>query len=717
MTPKTSRRLQNAALAVLIACGLWLLLSLLLVPDPGGKLLFARAQSLEARGLVQPALRQYMLLAEAHATSPYAAQALLHAGDLMVDLARAGDTPQFTEAVATYDKLATTYPQHILAGAALLRAADILTSDLRSPARARTIYNRVLQEYPNNREYAAEAMLRLGRVAQDERDGKTAQSWFQRVLQRYPAETQRSAEAQFRLGETYETLFSGKDHKLWARNAYDATIKNYPRSVWAGKAKERLGLMVWVETAPRERRVLIETKPLPDEGTEADSLLGAIRMVLAARGIVVNDTVLRGWGMEPFFAGYSQRNASLVVTPPFEVWENVAANTGLAYQLRNAKDAKDAVKLLQYELDDAHTALVYTGKWRLVAGYDSARNEVQLQSRGARYDTETAASLVAQWKQRSPLGSPFGLLSFHTPGEVTRLKNPLVTTDRAQEPAAPTPLAALGNHATAQPASTEKPLEPRLSPLAAPTFVYKLDALNERNAHRRAIRQAATWMRRPRDADGNLLNLAALHALEGAMKRLATKDAPPDESNEPLPPPTGQLPVRAQDNAALESTDTRNGSPPGGATGSTATPAPNGGEEAAPAATPSAPTAPSLVVPSPNAPATTPAIDKVQRARALLAWRGTPLQRWVAARRQAAAYLDMAAARLNQASLRRAADEFRNSVTALENAANVLPAGNALGTDGVLNERARRAFETAAREVGRARLAETRATNLMSSVQ
>jgi TolA-binding protein len=698
-------------LAVLLAGATWLLLSLLLVPDPGGKLLFARAQSLEARGLIQPALRQYTLLAEAHATSPYAAQALLRAGDLMVDLARAGDTPQFTAAVATFDRLATTYPQHLLAGAALLRAADILTNDLRSPAQAREIYNRVLEEYPNNREYAAEAMLRLGHVAQDERNGITAQSWFQRVLQRYPSETQRSAEAQFRLGQTYETLFTNKDHELWARNAYDATIKNYPSSVWASKAKERLGLMVWVDIAPRERRVLIETKPLPDEGTEADSLLGAIRMVLAARGVVVNDTVLRGWGMEPFFAGYSPRNQSLVVAPPFEAWENVVANAGLAYQQRNGKDAKDAARLLQYELDDAHATLVYTGKWRLVAGYDSARNEVQLQSRGAQYDTETAAELATQWKQRSPLGSPFGLLSFHTPGEVARLKAAPASIDRVQEPGAPAPPAEQGNGRKAQPANTPKPVEPRLSPLAAPTFVYKLEPLNERNAHRRAIRQAATWMKRPRDADGNLLNLAALHALSGAMQRLATREVQPSKPDAPLPPPTGQLPVRAQENNAFESGNTGDvtASPDG-----TATPIPAADGVSAPVTPPAVetPSAPPRV-PS----AATPGVDKVQRARALIGWRGAPLQRWVAARRQAAAYLDTAAVRLRQPSLRRAADEFRNAVTALENAANVLPAANALGTDGVLNERARRAFEMAAREIERARLAETRATDLMSSVQ
>jgi TolA-binding protein len=699
---------------VLLAGATWLLLSLLLVPDPGGKLLFARAQSLEARGLVQPALRQYLLLAEAHATSPHAAQALLRAGDLMVDLARAGDTPQFTEAVATYDKLATTYPQHLLAGTALLRAAEILIVDLRSPGKAREMYNRVLEEYPNNREYAAEAMLRLGRVAQDERDGKTAQSWYQRVLQRYPTETQRSAEAQFRLGETYETLLTSKDHKVWARNAYDATIKNYPSSVWAGKAKERLGLMVWVDIAPRERRVQLETKPLPDEGTEAGTLLGAIRMVLAARGVLVNDTVLRGWGMEPFFAGYSQRNQSLVVAPPFEAWENVAANTGLVYQLRNGKDAKDAVKLLQYELDDAHTTLIYTGKWRLVAGYDSARNEVQLQSRGARYDIVTAADLVTQWKQRSPLGSPFGLLAFHTPGEVARLKATPVTTDRAEQTASPTPTAVRGNgtnRSRVQAASTPEPLEPRLSPLAAPTFVYKLDALNERNTHRRAIRHASIWMKRPRDEDGNLLNLAALHALAGAMKRMAAAEPRPKKTDEPLPPPSGELPVRAQDAAVAD----------GAVTGEV--PAPPTDEAAAPASpvagvpTPVAPPAVAPVIPDPTPRAPTKGVDKVQRARALLGWRGAPLLRWVTARRQAAAYLDVAAARLNQPSLRRAADEFRNAITALENAAMALPLESALGKDGVLNENARRAFETAAREIERARSAETRATDLMSSVQ
>jgi hypothetical protein len=351
--------------------------------------------------------------------------------------------------------------------------------------------------------------------------------------------------------------------------------------------------------------------------------------------------------MEPFFAGYSPRNQSLVVAPPFEAWENVVANAGLAYQQRNGKDAKDAARLLQYELDDAHATLVYTGKWRLVAGYDSARNEVQLQSRGAQYDTETAAELATQWKQRSPLGSPFGLLSFHTPGEVARLKAAPASIDRVQEPGAPAPL----------------------------------------------------------------LNLAALHALSGAMQRLATREVQPSKPDAPLPPPTGQLPVRAQENNAFESGNTGDvtASPDG-----TATPIPAADGVSAPVTPPAVetPSAPPRV-PS----AATPGVDKVQRARALIGWRGAPLQRWVAARRQAAAYLDTAAVRLRQPSLRRAADEFRNAVTALENAANVLPAANALGTDGVLNERARRAFEMAAREIERARLAETRATDLMSSVQ
>jgi hypothetical protein len=40
-----------------------------------------------------------------------------------------------------------------------------------------------------------------------------------------------------------------------------------------------------------------------------------------------------------------------------------------------------------------------------------------------------------------------------------------------------------------------------------------------------------------------------------------------------------------------------------------------------------------------------------------------------------------------------------------------------LGSDGVLNERARRAFETAAREIERARQAEIRATDLMSGIR
>jgi hypothetical protein len=283
---------------------MWLLLSLLLVPDPGGKLLFARAQSLEARGLVQPAVRQYLLLAEAHATSPYAAQALLQAGDLMADLARAGDAPQFNEALATYEKLATTYPQHILAGTALLRAADILTAIcVHRPERAPSIteYSRSIPttaSMPPSRCCVWAVSRRTSAMAKRRKSGFSA--CCNAIRPKRSAAPKRSSV----WAKPTRRSSTPKNTKC-GRATLRRTIKNYPRSVWASKAKERLGLMVWVDTAPRERRVQIETRPLPDEGTEAGSLLNAMRMVLAARGVLVNDTVLRGWGMQPFFAGYA----------------------------------------------------------------------------------------------------------------------------------------------------------------------------------------------------------------------------------------------------------------------------------------------------------------------------------------------------------------------------------------------------------------------------
>jgi len=213
----------------------------MLAPDPRGELLFARAERLEAAGLARPALRQFHLLAQTHPQSSRAPEALSREAALWLGIARDGETTAFVEAVKAYRTVAKTYPGTQFAGQALLQIGKVSLDDLGDTDAARAAYDEALRGYVNNRAVAAEATLALGLVAQRDHDGKTAQTRFQQVLTKYKPESERCAQAQFGLGSIYETLFRNRD---WARNAYETALRSYPKTVWAGKAKERLSMML-----------------------------------------------------------------------------------------------------------------------------------------------------------------------------------------------------------------------------------------------------------------------------------------------------------------------------------------------------------------------------------------------------------------------------------------------------------------------------------------
>jgi outer membrane protein assembly factor BamD (BamD/ComL family) len=705
----SSRRFtwQTLVTGLLLAVGLFVLLRLLLIPDPAGALLYARAQRLEEAGMARQALRQYRLLNSTHPESPYAARALQRQADILLTLARGGETVHFQEAIATYRQLANTYPQSPLAGEALLAVGAIATGDLKDPSIARKAYQQVLDSYPNNHEYASEATLRLGRVAMLEGKGPDARKWLQKVLQLYSQSTERAAEAQYRLGETYETLFKNKEHQEWARNAYETTIKSYPNSVWAGNAKERLGMLFYQETAPRDRRVRIEVAPLPDDELADGSMFAVLRPVLAARGIEAGETMLRGLGLEPFYAGFDPLNPARVVRAPFDRFKTAVANAGLLYDIEDGGDAKAALATLQKELDAAHLSAVFTGRWQLAVGYDSLRHQVLLQDGGARFDSMGAGKFAQQWQSKPPQGDSFTLLSFYTPGEDPKLKEkpplePVATpgSPAASQTAANTAPATIG-FAPVRPADpTPKPRE-MVSPLTIPAFVWTLQPLPEREVHRRTLRRAVERMRLTRTGN-TLLNIEALRALSQRMVRLANQGRKPSVAPsipglergvnaEPF-----DLPARADnrvdaDPAAVE---------PGVAPVATPTTAP-------PVASP----APPLVAP------VVPPVRVLARVRALLGWRNEPLRHWLNARRDAAAYLDVAASRLKEPRLRQAADRFRESVSALENAAALLPPANALSDGGAyLSDASRAGLINAARSIERARAAEARAVSIMNDV-
>jgi tetratricopeptide (TPR) repeat protein len=203
--------------------------------------------------------------------------------------------------------------------------------------------------------------------------------------------------------------------------------------------------------------------------------------------------------------------------------------------------------------------------------------------------------------------------------------------------------------------------------LTVPLYVYELPKLSTKNTHRRVLRRAVEMMDRPRE-NGVLLNLEALRALSQEIDSLAK--APPIS---PIPKP--EIPRE-------EGAEPQAGSTPGPET----------------------------------AAETNDALSLAQREKrwkSLRAWFGAPLQNWINARRDAAAYLEIAAKDLNDARLQKAAAEYRESILSLQRAARDLPAANIVSTD---PEAGRAAFEALANELeGGALKAEKRATALMEA--
>lgn len=202
--------------------------------------------------------------------------------------------------------------------------------------------------------------------------------------------------------------------------------------------------------------------------------------------------------------------------------------------------------------------------------------------------------------------------------------------------------------------------------LSVPTYIYELPKLSLKNAHRRTLRRAAALMNRPRES-GVLLNLEALRALSQEVESLSK--APPVS---PIPEPE----IAREGEAEPQ-------------TGST----------------PGAEAEPEISIPPSLA-------QREKRWKNLRAWFGAPLQNWINTRRDAAAYVEIAAKDLNDARLKKAAEEFRKSIEALQRAAQNLPPADIVTAD---SEAGRAAFQSLAEEIQNAFQAEKRATALMGA--
>ncbi len=735
-------QLATAFWSVFLLFAFVFLLRVLAQPDRDGRLIWARAQRLEAANLIRPALRQYNLLADTFPNSPYALKALQREGDILTDLANAGDTRRFTDALSIYQRLVDNYPQTVIASDALLSIGEIQLDNLKNLPLARATYVKLMTDYPGQRAVVAQATNALGRVAQAARDGKSAQTWFQKTLQTFPEQPERCAEAQFRLGEIYETLWRKRD---WARDAYDATIKTYPNTAWAGRARTALGLLVYGEMVPNARRVLIKTAGVFDGGAqdERDSLLNALKVVLAARGLNIDDSTLTGWSQTPFVGAFDPQNPARMATPNLNAFENAVACSGMTYSVSDGGDQNSARRNLQNEIDTAHLALVYTGTWQFVAGYDSSENLIFLQA-GARVQPIRVLDFLQNWNVRSPLGGSYTLVTFSTQSDDLRADqltlalpvDRILFTKKARISAREgVPGVLLPNPVAAQ--SNPIPLGTQMSQvsrgLVAPTWVFTPPTMDEKNAYRRGVRRAVAQMNRARSGQ-TLLNGAALQALAGELRRFSQSPNPAPRTTPAATPLDEPL---ARDNASTDwnnavangtvsntavssanvVANTASGTTNGTATGST--------PQSAPATSSTGSTlSPSKILG--RTPAKTPLIISVvaplERVRALLAWRSAPLSQWLDARRDAVAFLNIAGVKIGAPSLKQASQNLEQSLSNLQNARAaldnlaVLDAAGQMGQNGALSMQARALLKQAAAFIDAARQNEAQATNLMSQV-
>jgi len=705
-SPRATITIVAALALVLLSAGILRAL----LPDPT-RALFLKAQKLEGAQQWSLALRHYVILSTHHPESYYAPLSLERQAAILASLGRpTGNAAQLRQAMDIYGKLAQTYPESSRAADALLSAGAIALTDLRKPGEAKKWYSQVLERFPNSREFASQAMVKLGRIALQERDREGAQTWFQRVLQRYPQLADRGAEAQYHLGVAYETLWRDAQHKQWAKNAYEATFKRYPQSVYAADARERLGLLFYVDSArqPLVRRVLIDVPPLPSAGEssrESAGLLNALRVVLAARGLEVDEAILRGWSLQPFRSALDTQNPERVIKPLQSSWQNIVSAAGLRYAPLSGGKESEALRDLQSELDMARPPLIFHGKWSLAVGYDSSRSQVFLQNTGSSLETLSTRELAQQWKQDAPIGGSFAMVGFWGRGERPKQASRAARSGAtARINATPTPKALDGDAPVEKPTPTPTALPGQ----STPTYIYTLPALNEREVHRRALRNAVALLRRPRQ-ESLLLNAEALSFLSRELRLCAqppaTTAAPAPES-QPDATPAGETP------GAEATTPTQaEGAPVEGSESpvepQTESDAPARLEEATPTATRRA--ARNV---APNTPRVA-SVDWARRARLWRGWFGAPLESWLVARRDAAAFCDAAGRALNQRALFDAAQAFRDSAQAMEAAREAMPPRESLMSS-PLPRATRQALQEASLQLRRAAEAENRAAEAMS---
>jgi TolA-binding protein len=575
---------------------------------------------------------------------------------------------QTDSALRLYSMLVSSQPNSSFSPLALQQQGEILTGIARRSGdttryrAAIDAYLRLATEYPSH-SLAGEALLTAANIAgNDLRDAKTATQIYEQVLAAYPANTQYCSEATLRLGRI--ALQNGEGDN--AQKHFTQVLKKY--SLFPERCAEaQYHLGITFETLQKNKsaaRSAYEAtiKKWP-HSIWADNAKERIGLILytdgsarPARRVQLELSAL------PAVQGNSEQAALqlLLAARGLEVsdtvwqgWSLVPFRAGFA----SSNPGRILSASAEFSTIAANAGLVYSREKfsNALGAQEALRNELD--------DGHVPFVNQDGWMMVTGYDSARDEFFTLRPGNRSATLKSKTFTESWKK----SDYAFLSFHAPGEklrPVTNTKPAAEggqTVPELLAPLYSYKIPALSLQNAHRRTLKRAVLLMQRSREGDF-LLNLEALRAVSQELKKLS------EIPESPVPTPETNI-----------ESDTEEPQP----------------------------------IPTPT---TAPVSDLGQQSarwKALRAWFGKPLNQYVEARRDAAAYLVIAGRDLKNQQLQNAAGDLRETMLSLQHAATIIPSADIIERD---PDAARAAFQTLAKEIENGALkTETRAVQAMQA--
>ena len=195
-----------------------------------GDAAFLLGTILMEEGNFEDAYQEFRLVAEKYPNGEFGAEALYKSAESLEKLARS------TEAAETFDLFSTRYPDNALAGAAMLRAGDVLFGS-QDFDEAVTRYQWIVDagKTPAVQE---QTHYRLALAQHNQKNFAGSAATFQALLQKFP-ESNRRAEAHFRIGEYFLRM---ANDAIQALGHYQVSIEVEPAGKFSGLALRGLAL-------------------------------------------------------------------------------------------------------------------------------------------------------------------------------------------------------------------------------------------------------------------------------------------------------------------------------------------------------------------------------------------------------------------------------------------------------------------------------------------